>query len=131
MSKRLAVVVFAVFVALFFTWICAAQDVAKEELNTKLKNVREEKARAINDFGEELHVINKESEDKIAKLKEEFRIARAKMMDERQEKLTKVRKEYNDRIKSLIKQETELAMAIGPEAYSNFSKTRTERIKTK
>lgn len=101
-----------------------------KDLKARLRELRNEKAHLTFEYEDELHKLNRATEDKIGKFKADFHAARAECLQEKRDKAKELREGYEGKVKPLIKEEEELIRLVGPDEESNFAKTRVERQRT-
>ena len=115
------IIVAAVF---FLTSFTALAEQTKPELQTKLRDLRQAKASMSNDYAESLRKINKEADDKIAGLKRDYRVARDACLEAKHNKSEELRKDFEGRLKPMLKNENSLVEQVGRDAREDFVKIR-------
>ena len=129
MSNRLiSAAVIVLFAVCCVVLNCSAQQ-EKEELKTRLRDLRQKKTEATNEYNNGLEKINKESDDKIAKLKRDFRIAREECLENKHKKSDELRKDFEGKLKPILKEENGLVEQIGRDAREDFAKVRPKKAR--
>lgn len=105
-----------------------AQDTT-EELKARLINLREKKTQLTIGYEENLHNVNMAADEKMGKIKSEFREAREECLRERRAKAKELLKDYEGKIKPMIREEEGLIELIGPQEGMNFAQTKAEKRK--
>ena len=115
----------AIFV--FLVSHCAS---AKEaDGKTRLMELREEESLLTIGHDSDLHELNKATEEKLGKIKADFRVAREACLKEKQLKERELLEAYEAKLKPILRDKEDLLRTLGPAEGSNFAKTRPERNK--
>jgi hypothetical protein len=130
MAKKMAYLALAFFAASCFIIISIiyAQG-QKEDLKAKIRDLRERKALLTIGYEEEIHKLNKATEEKMAKIKADFRIARDGCLKEKNARERELHKDYESKLMPMIKEEEGLIKEIGPSEEGNFARTKAERMR--
>ena len=115
----------AIFVFLFSQYSYAKEADGK----TKLMELREEESLLTIGHDSDLHELNKATENKLDKIKADFRIAREACLKEKRQKARELREAYEAKLKPILRDKEDLLRTLGPAEGSNFAKTRPERNK--
>ena len=117
------------FVALAFCFVCAAVSAegTKAEMMAKLKDLREKKLEMTEEYEANLKKIEKEAEEKMAEIKKSYRIAHDECLADRHNKSEALRKDYEGKLKPVIKEEGELTELVGRDAREDFAKPKWKR----
>ena len=99
----------------------------KEAEMAKLKELRQKKADMTAEYEANLDSVEKIAADKMAVIKSDFRKAREACLEERHSKSEQLRKDYEAKLKPMLKEETQLIKTIGREAKEDFAKPRHKR----
>jgi hypothetical protein len=100
-------------------------------LMEKLVQLREKKAELITKHDEEQYRLNRECENRLTSLKKEYRASHDECVRTRRENSEKMRKDFENALKPILKEEALLIDAIGRDASEDFVKTKAERQGTK
>lgn len=129
MAKRSA---FAVFLflsgAAIFVFLFSHYSYAKEaDGKTRLMELREKESFLTIGHDSDLHELNKATEEKLGKIKTDFRIAREACLKEKRLKERELREAYETKLKPILREKDDLIRTLGPGEGSNFARTRPER----
>ena len=115
----------AIFFAAIFYLIgrTLSADESKDELMTRLKALRDKKTEMSNVYDAETHKVKVTAEQEMDRLKKEYRIGREACLQEKNNRSGKLLKDYEDRLKPLLREESELVGLIGKDAGSDFART--------
>jgi hypothetical protein len=101
----------------------------KEANIAKLNELREQKAKLIIEYDNELGKVKREKEQRIGEIGREYRLKKDAIMKDIADKNQGVENDYEGRIKKLLKEENDLVKQLGSAYGSNFAKTWPERSK--
>ncbi len=124
MVKRYGCLAVVILVISCFILSSAFAQNVPEELKARLRDVREKKAQLTYDYNDALLEVNKQADERLAKIKADFRKAREECLGDKQVKTTKLRKDYENNMRPVISEEEELIRKVGPREAMNFAKTR-------
>lgn len=131
MGKKIIYLTVPIFLAVSFSLSSISAQDTTEGYKAKLKSLRKEKAQLTIDYEEAVHEVNKAAEDKMAKIKTEFRVAREECLHEKETKTTQLFKDYQMKLKPMLKEEEGLIDLLGSGATMDFVKTKAERERSK
>ncbi len=129
MLKRLACLTVIIVLAICFNVSGLFAENSKEEAKAKLSDLRQKKGEMMNEYKMNLHKIDKEAEDKTSALKVDFRKAREECLSDKHNRSEKLRKDFESKLKPMLKEENELVELVGRDAREDFVKTKAERNK--
>lgn len=109
----------------------AEQGTEKRDLIDKLRVLRENKAATISEYDENLHKVDREAEERMAVIKTEYRKAREECIKSKRAKTVQLRKDFEDKLKPMLREEAQLVEMVGRDASEDFVKTKTERAREK
>ncbi len=119
----------ACFTVLSFIVVCFAASSlfaqsAAVDLKAKLGEVRAKKSQINMEYKNDLAKCNTEAEQQIDVIKKDFHEKRDVIVKERAEKQKELLADYKEKVKPLEIEEKSLIEQIGPNAASNFAKTK-------
>jgi len=127
MIKRYAPLALFISLAFILTSWCAHAQQDKEEIKSRLSELRTKKAEMIDEYNANQHKINTESEARLTKIKTEFRIARDECLREKDDKSRALRKEHEGKLKLLLREEEELIRKIGLDSATDLAKAKRRK----
>ena len=114
--------------AAIFVFLVSRGASAKEaDGKTKLMELREKESLLTIGHDSDLHALNKATEEKLGKIKADFRIAREACLKEKQLKERELGGAYETKLKPILREKDDLIRTLGPAEGSNFAQTRPER----
>ncbi len=121
----------AIFVPLVFCLISSAEAAQqeKEGLKAKLSDLRNKKHEMTSEYKLNLDKINRKTEDKIAVLKTNFRKAREECLAEKHENSEQLRKDFESKLRPILKEEEELVQMVGRDAREDFARSKAKKAK--
>lgn len=126
MVKKAAFAAFVLFgVFCFASAFAAAQDA--EDAKTRLRELREKRATLTFEYEDRTHELNKATEKKLDKIKTDFRTARDECLKEKNDEAKQLLKDFESKLKPMIKEEEELIGIAGPSEEGNFARSRAEK----
>jgi len=126
MAKNIIVTLFICLAFCFTSFRAAAQD-DKKDAKDRLTKLNIQKAEMTEEYKRNLQEVDKQAEEKTAKIKKDYRIAHDECLAERHNKSKELRKDYEAKLKPMIKEEEELVNFIGREAKEDFAKARPKK----
>lgn len=127
MKPRAVFIVLPFFIMLSLFSCAVSAEESKEKLKEELTNLRNKKAEMTLEYKNGLREAQKECDDKLTDIKSRFRISRQECLDARYEKSENLRKNYENKLKPMLKEEDRLVELIGRDAREDFARTRVER----
>ena len=114
--------------AAIFVFLVSHCAFAKEtDGKTRLMELREKESLLIIGHDSDLHELNKATDEKLGKIKADFRVAREACLKEKRIKERELREAYETKLKPILREEKDLIKTLGPAEGSNFAQTRPER----
>lgn len=126
MAKNIIVTLF-ICLALSFVSFCAAAQDDMKEAKEGLARLNIQKAEMTKEYKRNLQEVDKQAEEKMAKIKKDYRIAHDECLAERHSKSEALRKEYESKLRPIIKEEEKLVEQIGREAKEDFARARPNK----
>jgi len=121
----------AILAAMCFVLASAYSEDTKEDLMAKLTSLRNEKAKLKFEYDSEMHELNKLTEQKMDKIRVDYRVSREQILKEKRQKSREFLKGYEGKLKPMLAEEDGLIKRLGGDEASNFAKTKTEKSWTK
>ena len=122
MSKKYFVLGFTLFLCL--TVSSAFAQAEKEEYKKRLREVRQEKARLNMGYKKDVQTVKNAQNDQLTDIKKDFHAKRDTCINMAKDKEGKITEAYKKQLEPLLQEEKNLTELIGPEATSNFAKTK-------
>lgn len=131
MLRKFALAIFFLSLIFCFNSFSAQAEQEKEDLKARLSDLRNKKFEMTDEYKKNLHDVERESEKRMSEIKTDFRKAREACLSDKHEKSEQLRKDFESRLKPMLKEEEGLVELIGREAREDFVKTKAEKMKLK
>lgn len=127
MVKKSAFAAFMLFGVFCFASAFVGAQGAEEDAKTKLRELREKRATLTFEYEDRTHELNRATEKKLDKIKTDFRTARDECLKEKNDEARQLLKDFEGKLKPMIKEEEELIRIAGPSEEGNFARSRAEK----
>ncbi|GEM_PF-6314944 len=127
MARRFAAISCGVMVMSFFLLGRVIAGDTAEGDREELRQLRETKAKLNMEYEDQMRRLHKESEDRMAGIKADYRKTREALIADMDSKMKQTRLSYESKLKPMLREEDRLIGSLGPSANQDFARTKLER----